>query len=96
MSWLPLKSLILLFSIGCQTEKLQSRTEQSRPTNEGEDVPGYLDSVERVIASSTSDTVILGNTTVNFAANSADLDYRVRLSRNAATPGLSVSASQTA
>jgi formylglycine-generating enzyme required for sulfatase activity len=77
---------ILLFSLSpllsCESEKVQSR--QSRPSNDVEDNPGFLDTIETDVTSSEESEVSIGSTTIRIPKDSASSNYRVRISRLAA------------
>ena len=81
--------ILFLLLFACESEKLRDRSQQSRPTDETEENPGYLDSIEKDVLADSGGTVAIGNTTVNFPEGAADSDFRVRLSRSATTPKLS-------
>jgi hypothetical protein len=88
--WMTILSAMVLLA-SCEQQSSDKRT--SRPTDEGKENPGFLDSTEQVIAHEEGGTVTLGRTTVSFPKDSTTQQYRVRLSRSTTAPELTAAES---
>jgi hypothetical protein len=77
--------LVASFVMSCTPEK---NDRQSRPTEEGEGLPSYFDSVEDDVVVGEEREVSIGKTTIKFQKDSAAWDYRVRISRMSNAPEL--------
>ncbi len=80
-----MKHVKILLLISCTSEVSHKG---GRPTEETEEISGYLDSVEKDVSPSEAVEVRIGNTVVSIPQASADFDYKVRLSRRSAPPEL--------
>ncbi len=78
----------LVFIASCAPKETNKR---SRPTDQIEETSAYLESTETDIAAAVGGKATIGKTTVQFPPDATASDYRVRLSRSAQTPELSVS-----
>jgi hypothetical protein len=78
--------IALLLTIGCET---QTSNQRSRPTDEYEEIEGYLDSVERDVPIDLETRITIGDTSLLIPAGSAESNYRIRISRLESAPKLS-------
>jgi hypothetical protein len=83
-----LSAISLIFAaalIACEAEKSNQR---SRPTDETEDISGYLESTERDVSPDDTAEVILGKTQFKIPAGSASSGYKFRVSIRSDAPEL--------
>jgi hypothetical protein len=83
-------AFVSALSLSCET---QTSVKRNRPSNEGETVTGYLDSIEKDISIDQDTKVAIGNTEVLIPAASAEAAFRVRISRREAAPELNTTES---
>jgi hypothetical protein len=83
-------TLLALLATNCEQQKLDRK---SRPTDETEEILGYLDSTERDVPIDLETSIQTGDTEVIIPAASAESSYRVRVSRRESAPELSAAES---
>src|SRR5687768_11685583 len=82
--------LVMTVAFGCQGDKLSRRKNTpSKPSEQTEVVPGYLESIEKDVIVDDETIVVLNETTVIIPKGSANEDYRIRISRLDQPPSLS-------
>jgi hypothetical protein len=77
--------VVIIALLGCKAERINR---QSRPTGETEEIDGYLDSSESDVLIDEETEVSISKTKLSIGRNSANTDFKVRLSRRSSVPEL--------
>ncbi len=81
--FLAVSILLLLLHVGCESPKANSK---ARPTDEVEELSGYLDSVERDVDAKSEVEITVGRSRLKTPVGISDQAFRVRLSQRSSVP----------